>query len=105
MECFGRDRPVPLIKTCEDGNQARDLSTRADDQCSIDKSSLRLRLGWLTRLSKKHALADTAHTPYGDSVADSLCPKKISFVQKMPIDRIAWLVSIFGGDLESLEPW
>jgi hypothetical protein len=28
---------------------------------------------------------------HGDSVADSLCPKKLSFVQKMPIDRIAWL--------------
>jgi hypothetical protein len=29
----------------------------------------------------------------GDPVADSVCPKKLSFVQKIPIDRIAWLGS------------
>jgi hypothetical protein len=43
----------------------------------------------------------TRRTPNGDPVADSLYLKKLSFVQKIPIDRIAWLrLCDFGGDLD-----
>jgi hypothetical protein len=39
------------------------------------------------------------NSTHGDSVSDSLCPKKLSLIQKMPIDRIAWLrLCDFGGD-------